>query len=77
MLWMDGNARHGTHLHALRFVKVAYALGAFVGVDLVDLRPQKNSFVWALWLAHIAVNAFVGDHQSHMCAPYALSCVWW
>jgi hypothetical protein len=65
MLRMDRNAGHWTHLHALRLVKVADAFGAFRGIDLVNLRTQVNGLIRALGLAHIAIDAFVGNHQSH------------
>ena len=61
MLWVNGDAGHGAHLHALRLVKMAYAFGAFVRVNLVDFFAQINRLVGALGLAHIAVDAFVGD----------------
>jgi hypothetical protein len=64
-LGVDGNAGHWTHLHALRLIEMTDAFGAFVGIDLVNLGPQKNSFVGALGLTHIAVDAFVCDHQGH------------
>ena len=38
-LRVDGNARHRADLHALGLVKMAHALGAFVGVDFVNLWP--------------------------------------
>ena len=44
-LWVDGDARHGADLHTLWFVKVAYTLGAFVRVNLVNLFAQVNSLV--------------------------------
>jgi hypothetical protein len=52
-------------LHALRFVKVPHAFGAFVRVDLVDFGPQKYGLIGTLGLADIAVDAFIGDHQRH------------
>jgi hypothetical protein len=59
------NARHGADLHTLRLIEVPDALGAFVGVDFVNLWPQENGFIWALGLTHIAIDAFIGDHQGH------------
>jgi hypothetical protein len=44
---------------------MAHAFGAAARVDLVVLRAKKNRAVRALGLAHIAVDAFVRDHQSH------------
>lgn len=38
-LGVDWNARHRAHLNALGFVKMAHTLGAFVGVDFVNLWP--------------------------------------
>jgi hypothetical protein len=65
MPWMNGNAGHGTHLHTLGFVEMTDTLGAFRRVDLVDLRPKVNGLVGAFRLAHVAVDALVGDHQGH------------
>jgi hypothetical protein len=49
--------------HALWCVVVAYALGAFSRVDDVDGVALRDSIVGALWLAYIAVDAFIGDDQ--------------
>jgi hypothetical protein len=65
MLRVNRNAGHGADLHALGLVKVADTLGALARIDFVDLSPQINGLVRALGLTHIAVDAFVGDHQSH------------
>jgi hypothetical protein len=65
VLRVDGNAGHGADLHALRFVKMTDALGAFGRVDFVNFFAQINRFVGALRFTHIAVDAFVGDHQCH------------
>ena len=62
---IDRNARHGADLHALRFVEMADAFSAFFGVDLIDLLAQINRFVRAFGLAHVAVDALVGDQQGH------------
>ena len=72
-LRVDRDAGHGTDLYALRFVKVPNAFGAFVGVDLVDVLAHINGLVWAFGFAHIAVDAFVGDQQCHMCFKRPLS----
>ena len=61
VLWVNGYAGYWAYLHALRLVKMAYAFGAFIGIDLVDFFAQINRLVWALGLAHIAVDAFIGD----------------
>jgi hypothetical protein len=41
------------------------ALRAFVGVDLVNLGPQKNGLIRALGLADITIDALIGDDQGH------------
>ena len=66
MRGVDRNAGHRAHLHALRFVKMANALGASGGVDLVNDLAQVNGLVGAFGFAHIAIDAFVGDHQGHV-----------
>jgi len=53
------------HLLALRLVEMTDALGAFVGVDLIDLFALVDGAVGALRFADVAVDAFVGNHQSH------------
>jgi hypothetical protein len=65
MLRVDGNAGHWANLYTLGLVKMAYALGAFGRVNFVNFLAQINGLVRALGLAHIAVDAFVGDHQCH------------
>jgi hypothetical protein len=65
VLRVDRNARHGAHLYALRLIKMAYTFRAFGRVDLVDVFAQIDSLVRAFGLAHIAVNAFVGNQQCH------------
>jgi hypothetical protein len=64
-LWIHWNARNRAHLHTLGLIEMAHAFGAFVGVNFVNLWPQEDGFVRALGLTHIAVDAFVGDHQGH------------
>ena len=50
-------AVYRAYAHASRFVVVAHAFGAFCGVYLVDFGAHINGFIWALWIAHITVNA--------------------
>ena len=66
VLRIDRDARHRADLHALRFVKMTDAFGAFFGVDLVDFLAEVNRFVRAFGLAHVAVDALVGDQQQLM-----------
>jgi hypothetical protein len=65
MLRVDWNTGHGANLHTLGLVKVAHAFGALGRVDFVNLFAQINRLIRALGFAHIAVDAFVGDHQCH------------
>ena len=58
---MQGNAINGTDLPALRGIKMAYALRALVGIDLVNLNPHKNRIIRALGLTDVAIDAFVGN----------------
>lgn len=58
---MQGNAINGTDLPALRGIKMAYALRALIGVDLINLNPHKNRIIRALGLTDVAIDAFVGN----------------
>lgn len=62
---VHGDTRHRTHLHTLGFVKVSDTFGAAIGIDLIDLRPEKDRFIGAFGLADIAIDAGVRDHQGH------------
>ena len=62
---IDWNTRYRADLHALRFVKMADAFGAFFGIYLLDFLTQINRFVRTFGLAHVAVDALVGDQQGH------------
>jgi hypothetical protein len=44
---------------------MAHAFGAFRWVNFVNFFAQINRLIRALGLAHIAVDAFIGDHQCH------------
>jgi hypothetical protein len=46
---------------------MAYAFGAFGGVNLVNLHAHEDGVVGAFGFTHIAVDALIGDHQSHAC----------
>ena len=60
MLRIDRNAGDRADLHALRFVKMADAFGAFAGINLIDLGAHVNRLVRDFGLAHVAGDAFVG-----------------
>ena len=66
MLGVDGDARHGADLYALRLIKMPDALRALGGIDFINHLTQVDRLVRALWLAHIAVDALIGDHQRHV-----------
>ena len=66
VLWVNGDARHRTDLDTLRLVKMPDTLGAFGRVNFVNLLAQIDRLVRAFGLAYIAIDAFVGDHQSHV-----------
>jgi hypothetical protein len=65
MLRVDRDASHWTDLHALGLIEMANAFSALGRVDFINLFAQINSLVRALGLTHIAVDAFIGDHQCH------------
>ncbi len=45
---------------------MANTLGAFVGVNNVNLVPRRYGTVWAFGFAYVAVYAIVGDYQGHL-----------
>jgi hypothetical protein len=59
VIWVQRNAVNGTHLPALWGVKMAYALGALIGINLVNFNPHKNGIIWALWLTDVAIDALI------------------
>jgi hypothetical protein len=44
---------------------MANAFGALVGIDFIDFRAEVDRLIGTLRFTHIAIDAFVGDHQSH------------
>ncbi len=48
---------------------VADALGAAIRIYLVDLVPQADGLVRTLGIAHVTVDALVGDEQRHLRPP--------
>ncbi len=74
VIGIDRDAVDRADLDTLRRVEVADALGAFRGIDDVDLRPLRDRVVRALGLADVAVDAFVGDHQRHRVDPISSGC---
>jgi hypothetical protein len=62
---MQGNAFDWTNLLALRLGKMADALGALMGIDLIELLPHENGIIRAFRLAYITIDAFIRDHERH------------
>jgi len=52
-----------------RLLIVADAFGAAIRVYLVDLAPQGDGLVRTLRIAHVTVDALVGDEQCHLRPP--------
>ncbi len=74
-LRVNWNAGYGADLHTLGLIEMAHALGAFMGINFVNFFAHVNSIVGALGLADVAVDAFIGNDQSHRCTfktPFAL-----
>jgi len=65
MLWIDRNAGHRAHLNTLGLVKMTHALGALVGVDFINLWAEVDRLIGTFRFAHIAIDAFIGDHLGH------------
>ena len=61
IIGMQGNAINGADLPALRGIKMAYALRALVGINLVNLNPHKNRIIRALGFTDVAINALIGN----------------
>jgi hypothetical protein len=68
VIWIDRDAAHRAHLHALRLSKVADAFSTAMRVDFVDLCAHRDGLIRALWLADITVDALVGNPQGHVSA---------
>jgi len=66
VFFVNQNAVHGADLLALRLVVMADALRAQIGIDFVNFLPLRNSIVRAFRLAHVAVDAFIGNIPGSM-----------
>ena len=60
-LRMDFNAFDGTHNLALRFAVMTDAFRARGRINDVDLFAHRDGIIGTLWLAHVAIDALVGD----------------
>jgi hypothetical protein len=65
MGWIDRDTGHRTHLNTLGLLKMADAFCALVGVDFIDFRTEVDRLIGTLRFTHIAIDAFIGDQQSH------------
>ena len=62
---VDRNARHRADLSTLGLFKMSNAFSAFLRLNFVDFGAHENGLIGALRLAHIAVDALVGNDQRH------------
>ncbi len=62
MIWIDNDAvrDRANRLTGWLFI-VTHAFRAFVWIDLVDLSAERDGIVRTLRIAHVAVNALLGD----------------
>jgi hypothetical protein len=63
---MDGDTADRADLYTLWGVEMAYAFGAFAGIDFVDQLAHENGLVRAFGLAYIAVDAFIRNQKGHV-----------
>ena len=56
---------NGTDLNALGRIEMTNTLGAFMGVNLIDVFPKIDGLIGTLRLTHITIDALTGDHQCH------------
>ncbi len=54
-------ASNRTNLLTLWLIEMAYAFGAFIRIDLIDLLPHEDGFIRTLRFAHIAIDAVLCD----------------
>ena len=62
---MGNDALDRAHLDTLRMIEMADALGAKLGIDFVKLDALIDRFVRTLRLADVAIDALIGNQQSH------------
>jgi hypothetical protein len=62
---VQGDAGDRANLNALGLVEVTHALGAAVGVDLINFFTHEYRLVGTFGFTNIAVDALLGDHQGH------------
>jgi len=69
MVRILGDTVDRADLDTLGLVIVADALGAEIGIDLIDLVTLVDGTIGALGLTYITVDAFVSNNQSHFSTP--------
>jgi hypothetical protein len=52
----------------LRLSEMTHAFSALMRIYLVELHSHGDRIIGAFWLANIAVDAFIGNHQCHDCS---------
>ena len=70
---VERDAIDGAHFFALRRVEMTDAFGAFRRIDFVDFNAHVDCFVRALGLAHVAVDALIGNFKRHGLRLFAYS----
>src|SRR5690606_19080733 len=60
------NALDRANDFALRFIVVAHAFSAQVGVDHVVVGPHGYCIIGTFWFTDVAIDAFVSDEQGHV-----------
>jgi hypothetical protein len=75
MIGILGDAVHGADLDALGFIIVADTLGAEIRVDNIDLIPLADGAIGTFGFTDIAVDAFIGNNQSHFDTPARIGLV--
>lgn len=48
---------------------MADTFGALIRINLIDGVALRDCVVRALWLAHVAVDALIGNYQGHRAVP--------
>ena len=72
MFKVEWNAIHGAYFYALRCIKVANALGAFVRINFVYVDTLVNRRVWALRLTDVAIDTLVSDLECQVKPTFRL-----
>lgn len=63
---MQRYAVNRAYFYALRCFEVSDTFGAQVRIYFINFHTRINCIVRTLGFAHVAIDAFVGDHQCHI-----------